>query len=97
MKLVFLFVFSFVILSSTAQVNGNQLPDTSQYPYWIQMMQDPQAPFHATVSALKSILKIGSAKRGMDGKYSNVGRLSGVIDWMKMEFVFHLPFLLSMD
>lgn len=53
----FLLLFSFVLISSTllkAQNQSTVLPasnDTSEYPYWIEMMQDPNANFYQTQRA----------------------------------------------
>jgi len=35
------------------QLNTQSAGDTASYPYWIQMMQDPGASFHATQSAFE--------------------------------------------
>ncbi len=64
MKSVFFFIFSFVVISASAQSNESQRVDTSQYPYWIQMMQDPQAPFHATVSAFEKYFENRERQKG---------------------------------
>ncbi|NQV02861.1 MAG: hypothetical protein HQ542_09455 [Bacteroidia bacterium] len=50
---VFVFV-SACMCGLTAQNQSNQAPpDTSEYPYYINMMQDPEADFRATQSAFE--------------------------------------------
>ena len=54
-KLICLFVFTMgVIFESHAQTSaapGQMAPDTSSYPYWVQMMKDPSANFFQTQRA----------------------------------------------
>ncbi|MCX6243706.1 MAG: BACON domain-containing carbohydrate-binding protein [Bacteroidetes bacterium] len=57
-KLSFVFFFLSFILLASYQARSQQYPDpalgdTAHYPYWISMMQDPNAPFHATQSAFE--------------------------------------------
>lgn len=53
-KLAVIVFVSACISGLTAQNQPNQaLPDTSEYPYYIQMMQDPEADFRATQSAFE--------------------------------------------
>ena len=53
----FIIAFAFLMLlsmdASAQRVNSPPVSDTASYPYWIQMMQDPDASFHATQSAFE--------------------------------------------
>ena len=49
---IFLTLISLLILFSVnAQTANNQAKDYSEYPHWIEMMQDPSANFYETVEA----------------------------------------------
>ena len=43
---------------------AHPLPDTSQYPYWIKMMQDPNENFFATQRAFNTYWKGRKITRG---------------------------------
>lgn len=52
--LVVLLIFILKVSISHAQNSvGQSVTDTAAYPYWIRMMQDPQANFFATVGAFE--------------------------------------------
>jgi len=50
------FISMVLMILSVSQVYSQypvnpSIPDTTNYPFWFQMMQDPDANFHATQSA----------------------------------------------
>jgi hypothetical protein len=52
--LPFKILFVLLIMGSAARTQNSSpisAADTAHFPYWVQMMQDPDAPFHATQSA----------------------------------------------
>ncbi len=67
--------FSFMLLiclfttgSLLAQTNIVSSPDTASYPYWIRMMQDPDANYFATVSAFEKYWENRPITRGCGWK-----------------------------
>ena len=60
-----LFLFS---LSSTAQTPNEAEKDTSNYPYWVEMMQDTKADFQATVNAFNKYWENRKIEKGSGWK-----------------------------
>jgi len=52
-KFYLFFIFLFLFFSTLTAQNNSQAKekDTSDYPYWIEMMQDPSANYYQTVRA----------------------------------------------
>ncbi len=58
MKNIFLLILIFFALGKpTATVSQNVRNDTANYPYWIEMMQDPNVNFYSTQKAFNSYWK----------------------------------------
>lgn len=51
---VSLLALFFSVASLFSTINAQNQPDTSDFPYWVKMMQDQNANFHATVSAFET-------------------------------------------
>jgi len=67
--LILLPVFTVLVSTLEAQSNFKQvLKDTSNYPYWIRMMQDPGANYFETVSAFEKYWKNRPVTKGCGWK-----------------------------
>ncbi|MDZ7741559.1 MAG: PKD domain-containing protein [Bacteroidota bacterium] len=53
-KLLLILMLGLISFSGINAQNNNALPDTADYPYWIEMMQDPEANYYETVKAFES-------------------------------------------
>jgi photosystem II stability/assembly factor-like uncharacterized protein len=53
-----------LVISGFAQVAKEAELDTVKFPYWTQMMQDPNANFHATVSAFEKYFANRERQKG---------------------------------
>ncbi len=64
MKVLSAILFSLFLSSAFAQNAGLSERDTANFPYWTQMMQDPTANFHATVSAFEKYFENRERQKG---------------------------------
>ena len=53
-----------LVISGFAQGAKEAELDTANFPYWTQMMQDPKANFHATVSAFEKYFANRERQKG---------------------------------
>jgi len=64
MKVLSAILFSLFLSSAFAQNAVLSERDTANFPYWTQMMQDPTANFHATVSAFEKYFEHRERQKG---------------------------------
>ncbi|MCX6287388.1 MAG: PKD domain-containing protein [Bacteroidetes bacterium] len=69
MKKLFIFIILCCALGKpTAMVSQNVHPDTANYPYWVEMMQDPNANFFKIQSAFNTYWKDRKITKGCGWK-----------------------------
>ncbi|MEI6884442.1 MAG: PKD domain-containing protein [Bacteroidota bacterium] len=68
MKKLFLLLLLFVLAKPQPAASQNILKDTANYPYWVEMMQDPNANFYKTQRAFNIYWKDRKITKGCGWK-----------------------------